>query len=225
MRFADRFWLPVLYLLRGRCERFAAFSVPGGRRSRGSGRGRAAAVPTWGPRASPRLGPAGGTRPAPAPAPRGRKQVAISRVPSARGMTVHSASGLLAALEKNNIDVYTYPHVYSIYNREIHAPRVQTGCGYLQTERERSRPAAAAPAAHNAARSPRGTGSAAGTARAGRGQGLGAGPELSAARGLRPGGLLGGAASRASLQVPSGEGCAPVGAAGRLQLSPAQGLR
>lgn len=147
MRFADRFWLPVLYLLRGRCESFAAFSVPGGRRSRGSGRGRAAAVPTWGPRASPRLGPAGGTR----PAPRGRKQVAISSVPSARGMTVHSAPGLLAALEKNNIDIYAYPHVYRIYNREIHAPRVQTGCGYLQTERERSRPAAAAPAAHSAA--------------------------------------------------------------------------
>lgn len=55
-------------------------------------------------------------------------------------------------------------------------------------QRERSRPAAAAPAAHSAARSPRGTGSAAGTARAGCGHGLGADPELNADRGVRPGG-------------------------------------
>lgn len=39
------------------------------------------------------------------------------------------------------------------------------------------------------------------------------------------GGPIGEAASRASLQVPSGGGCAPLGAAGRLQLFPAPGLR
>lgn len=62
---------------------FPAFSVPGGRRSPGEGEGGGGAVrdepaaegtgggsglPTWAPRASPRPGPAGSSRPAPAPA-------------------------------------------------------------------------------------------------------------------------------------------------------------